>query len=494
MKTFSFIMFAIILIAGMSACTNEAHISEPDASLTEHTIEVRFTTDESGYPTMESAQAIYDELDYQRAVMAYLWMMPMMAIHRQHMAGVFYGKQDDFDLFFQFQDPSVPGMLTPNTVVEYVTNSVNLKDTGPIVLEMPGGKLVGLMVDYQMHWVTDLGLVSKAGPKPEKILFLGPDQEVPDGTEGYRVERMTTDNTLLAIRVLDPIHDKGLDERIRFYPWSERTAPKKNRLFQAQPGQEAYLIAAPKGMEYWENVNEIIQKERVLESDLYMMDHLKALGIEKGKPFAPTKRQQRILKRAAFMGEVMAVTVSFRPRSDASKYRDDSRWVHPLTLNYDHQIDPYTKQFEERVDWTFEAYGVSPAMQAKFPGKGSTYLAVYSDADGAWFDGGRHYSLHIAPNPPANQFWEVTVYNLKTRGIIVNGTDKTAVNSFTEGLQKNPDGSIDMYFGPTVPKGKDANWVKTVEGGQWFVYFRLYGPTETYFDRSWPMYDIEEVK
>jgi hypothetical protein len=478
-----------LLIAGCSA-----PISKPDATLTEHTMQVRFTIDESGYPIVESAQAIYDELDYQRAVMAYLWMMPTVTMHRQHMAGVFYGKQDDFDLFFQYQDPSTPGMLTPNTVVEYVTNSVNLRDTGPIVLEMPGGELVGLMMDYQMHWVADLGLVSDAGPEPEKILFLGPDHEVPDGTEGYRVERVTTDNTILAIRVLNPVRDEDLDERIKLYPWSERAAPKKNRLFQAQPGQETYLIAAPKGMEYWENVNEIIQKERVLESDLYMMDHLKALGIEKGKPFAPTEHQQRILERAAFMGEMMAATASFRPRSEASKYRDDSSWVHPLTLNYDHQLDPYTKQFEERVDWAFEAYGLSPAMQAKFPGKGSTYLAVYSDADGAWFDGGRHYSLHIAPDPPANQFWAATVYDLQTRGTLVNETGKTAVNSYTEGLQKNSDGSIDVYFGPTAPEGKEANWIQTVEGGQWFIYFRLYGPTETYFDRSWPMYDIEEIK
>jgi len=86
MKFFNF-MIAIILVAGMSACTQQADtsaskaanpISKPDASLTEYTMQVRFTTDEFGYPTVESVQAIYDELDYQRPVMAYLWMMPTM--------------------------------------------------------------------------------------------------------------------------------------------------------------------------------------------------------------------------------------------------------------------------------------------------------------------------------------------------------------------------------------------------------------------------------
>lgn len=50
-----------------------------------------------------------------------------------------------------------------------------------------------------------------------------------------------------------------------------------------------------------------------------------------------------------------------------------------------------------------------------------------------------------------------------------------------------------MYFGPKSPQGKEANWVETQTGIFWFPYFRLYVPTEAYFDKSWPLPDIEKV-
>jgi hypothetical protein len=34
---------------------------------------------------------------------------------------------------------------------------------------------------------------------------------------------------------------------------------------------------------------------------------------------------------------------------------------------------------------------------------------------------------------------------------------------------------------------------RLVAGKFWFPYFRLYAPTEAYFDRSWPLPDIERV-
>jgi hypothetical protein len=53
-------------------------------------------------------------------------------------------------------------------------------------------------------------------------------------------------------------------------------------------------------------------------------------------------------------------------------------------------------------------------------------------------------------------------------------------------LRKNADGSVDIYFAPKAPSGFEKNWLPTTPGKPWFTYFRLYGPTETYFDKSWP--------
>jgi hypothetical protein len=59
---------------------------------------------------------------------------------------------------------------------------------------------------------------------------------------------------------------------------------------------------------------------------------------------------------------------------------------------------------------------------------------------------------------------------------------------------KNADGSVDLYFGPKAPKGKDANWLATVPNKGWFAIFRLYGPLEPWFDKTWRPGEIELVK
>ena len=57
-------------------------------------------------------------------------------------------------------------------------------------------------------------------------------------------------------------------------------------------------------------------------------------------------------------------------------------------------------------------------------------------------------------------------------------------------LRKNDDSSVDVYFGPAAPPGFEKNWIPTIPGKAWFTYFRLYGPMEAYFEKSWPLPDI----
>jgi len=92
------------------------------------------------------------------------------------------------------------------------------------------------------------------------------------------------------------------------------------------------------------------------------------------------------------------------------------------------------------------------------------------------------------------QFWATSVYDMDTRNLMPNASAKAEISSNTQGLQKNADGSVEVYFGPKPPTGKEANWVETQTGIFWFPYFRLYAPTEAYFDKSWPLPDIEKVK
>jgi len=495
MKTKNYILIALMGVLTFSCVENTSKNEGSEWVDFITTSQGQFPLNSKGFPEQETVEALLDELNYQKGIQAYMWAMPQMVIEGQRNQAKNYGAKGNTDFLKIYQDPALYGILTPNKVVEYMYNFNNYAETGPMVIEMPGGKLVGLVMDHQMRWSADLGLVSPRGPGSEKVLILGPNDEVPAGldTKIYRVERVNTNVSFLAICVIDPVKDPEIDKKVKFYPYAERSNPKVNKLFQAKQDDETYFIGAPKGMAYWEQVNDYIQEEDVLEVDRFMMAHLQALGMEKGKSFNPTEGQLGLLKRAAMMGEKMTLTASFHPRTPASVYRKDSRWNLVITLNPDHRTE-FTSQFTERADFTWEAYGMSPSMKSTTPGKGSTYLGAYKDADNNWLDGSKNYKVVIAPDAPAAQFWDVTAYNLETRAILQNQGGETAINTFTEGLKKNEDGSITLYFGPKAETGKESNWIETNPSEDWFAYLRLYAPTEAYFDRSWPVYDIELVE
>ena len=61
-------------------------------------------------------------------------------------------------------------------------------------------------------------------------------------------------------------------------------------------------------------------------------------------------------------------------------------------------------------------------------------------------------------------------------------------------LVYNDDGSLDLYFGPQAPAGKEGNWIQTVPGKGWFSLLRLYSPTEAWFDGEWLPGEIELVE
>jgi hypothetical protein len=86
------------------------------------------------------------------------------------------------------------------------------------------------------------------------------------------------------------------------------------------------------------------------------------------------------------------------------------------------------------------------------------------------------------------------VYDNDTRCFVQTG--QLPDKSSRMDLSVNDDGSVDLFFGPEPPEdeARSKNWIRTVPGEGWFTYFRLYAPTEAYFDRSWQLPDIEETR
>ena len=78
----------------------------------------------------------------------------------------------------------------------------------------------------------------------------------------------------------------------------------------------------------------------------------------------------------------------------------------------------------------------------------------------------------------------MVLYDPQTRSQLQTSQPFPSKNNKRDKLIANADGSVDIYFGPKAPAGKEANWIATVPGKGWFAVFRLYGPLEPWFDRE----------
>jgi hypothetical protein len=133
-------------------------------------------------------------------------------------------------------------------------------------------------------------------------------------------------------------------------------------------------------------------------------------------------------------------------------------------------------------------------MEEKMVGKGSQYAWTCRDAQGQPLDGGKNYRMHLPPKVPVKDFWSLILYSDQTRSMIQTDQRFPSMSSQTKGLQVNGDGSIDIYFGPKSPPGKEKNWVQTLPGKGWNVVLRMYGALEPWFKKIWRPGEIELIK
>ena len=447
---------------------------------------------ENGYPTEATAKQLYDHIDFQRACQAYLWALPLMAMEQwqaeQH--NKFGAGNLDYVDYLTFTDKL--GLLTANATTPYLMAFPNMKDTGPLVVEIPPGPTAGGILDFWQRPLTDTGQTGPDKGAGGKYLVLGPAE--PDmKPDDYFIVRSPTVNIWVGQRVLDPdpAKAKATMAAMRIYPYSQRDNPP--HVPHLTPNGRAWSGEQPRGLAYWEGLAKVINEEPVEERDRMMLGMLQPLGIEKGKPFNPDERQKKILIEAAQVGEVMARTIGFDKRFPGAKVWPGKRWDISLFLKETSQETPNYTQFDERTSWFYEAVGVSTGMMGRTVGFGQVYLEASKDQDDHWLDGGKAYQLHVPPNVPVKQFWSFTVYDNESRCFVNTGVQPD--RSSRDNIVKNPDGSVDLFFGPKAPTGKPAtNWIETRPGKGWFTYFRLYGPTQPYFDRTWVLPDIEQVQ
>jgi hypothetical protein len=456
-----------------------------------------------GAPLPRTAERVYDYLDTMRGVDAFLKGMPGASlqglIKGAHSQGAVECHQV---LIFDKLMDSQSLYLTGNTSTMYVVPNLDLERDGPTVLDAPAGML-GAFNDAWFRYVQDVGPAGPDKGRGGRYLVLPPgyEGEVP---EGYFVVRPRTYSVWVFMRASIA---KGLDaakknvvENLRIYPLARQDNPPPMEFISGSG--KAFNTIHANDYTFYEHLNEVIQKEPLDMLDPETRGLFAAIGMVKGKPFQPDERMRAILTDAVAIANAAARSIVWYPRVDGTMsgievYPDThSAWLMGFL---DKNVffagrDGKTMNTDARVMFHYPYTAVTPAMAVTIAGVGSDYGIAYVDSQKQPFDGSKTYKLRIPPNPPAKDFWALTMYDNQTRSQLQTAQRFPTVGSQTEGIRMNEDGSYDIYFGPEPPEGLETNWLATIPGKGWFVALRMYGPLEPWIEKTWRPGEIELVR
>jgi hypothetical protein len=450
-----------------------------------------------GFPTESTTQAVFDHLDFIRGVQVFLDFIPAASLEavRRGVASVGVTSPHQVLIFDDLMD-SNPLFLTGNTDTVYAIAFLDLAEDGPTVVEIPPGCGPGTVDDAFFRFVIDMGFPGPDRGQGGKYLIVPVDYagEIPDG---YFVGRSPSRVNVLILRGLlvdgrPEAPTRTFKEGLKIYPLSAADSPPVME-FVSGSGKSFNTIHA-NNADFYEEVAEVIEREPVDLIDPELRGLATGIGLRKGQPFAPDARMTAILNDAAAVANATARALAFRTRDPEAYLYKDSLWKAGfIGGDYRWLIDDGVggRNLDSRTTFFYQATVNTPAMALRMPGRGSQYALLNQDSTGAFLDGGKQYRLRIPGDVPAKDFWSVVVYDPQTRSELQTAQPYPSKNSRRDALTENPDGSIDLYFGPTAPDGTEPNWTQTVPGKGFFLILRLYGPLEPWFERTWQPGEVE---
>jgi hypothetical protein len=447
-----------------------------------------------GFPDDATVEKLYDNLDFQRAVQAYLLGIPAVSMLSLGKGLIEYGPANITIPTFENLVDSRVRVITANSNVVYTTIWLDLHN-GPVILEIPP-KVLGMINDSWSYYVIDVGNLGPDKGEGGRYLVLPPgyEGEVPGG---YFVVQSPTIEALLFYRHFAVNGDfqpalESLKKYARVYLLSQADNPPANNFINLS-GTDFFSLA-PSDYKFWEYLNEVVQEEPTESSDRVSLGFFASIGIEKGKPFSPDARMKKILTEAAAVGDATARAITYKLRQKEYFKYENSSWRPYFFQGYKCESQPNVLSMDAYIACYFAGIGVSPAEELEMIDKGSQYAWASTDSKGDMLDGSKNYILHLPAGIPVKEFWSVTLYDTQTRSMLQTDQQYPMVSSQNEALIVNPDGSIDVYFGPEAPEGKENNWAQTIPGKGWFTIIRLYSPGKAWFDKTWRPGEIELVR
>ena len=450
----------------------------------------------------KEAEQLRDELFYQRAVYAYMTMLPALnTIGMRDGSEAIFGKGYNVLPIWKERMDSRTWIPTPNGDVIYSLTFLDLKQTGPLVVAAPRD-VIGMFTDLFQRTITDVGLIGPDRARGGLYLLLPPDYdgEVP---QGYFAFKSKTYNVMLFFRTVmgkgatapDPKAAVALAEQTRIYPLWASEKDVKPMQFPDGSGKRVNMMY-PVDNTYWSKLKAFVDYEPVSAIDPELRGVLASIGIVKGQPFNPTAKQQELLKKAVETAPRMILATRQLGRPDARNlyYKDRQYQNQWAGATAEWMQDSYL-DVDQRAGFFQIAFSSASAMVMRTLGAGSKYPNTFRDSNGEFLNGSNTYKLHLPPNPPASLFWAVTLYNITDGTMVETPQLMPSINSLSEAVAKNADGSIDLWFGPSKPAdAPDTNFIQTVNGRNFLAAVRLYGTGVSFFDQTWKPDDVVKVK
>ena len=451
--------------------------------------------------TSFSSDNISQRTIQRRAVEAVIWGTPAVNFDRMFQAMVHDAKAGEgsnrivyWSHLFNWKNQT----LTPNPDSIYFMPFFNTKDVGPVVIEVPpadGGSITGSIDDCWQTAIADVGPAGTDQGKGGKYLLLPPGYKDKAPSGYIALETVNYQGYALLRSILKSNSEEDVEaavaygKHIEIYPLSQGAHPPETSFIDAI--DVLYDATIPWDMRFFESLNRIVQTEPWLTRDKVMIDQLRSIGMEKGKPFNPDTATQEILKHA--IAEAHAwLAHNYETRYFPPPFYPGGHWFVPASAEVARGMSTF---FADPDSYPVDSRGTMYTLgffSAKHFGAGQAYLMTFKDKDGDKLDGSTAYRLNVPANAPVRQYWSATVYDRDTHALIRNAPWPSR-SSQTSGLQKNPDGSVDLYFGPKAPQGKESNWVPTYAGSGFETLFRLYGPEKAFAEKTWKLPDIDKA-
>jgi hypothetical protein len=446
----------------------------------------------------EGEKLSVDELNRRnverRAVEAVIWGMPAVNFERLLQAAIANGAAPNQVIFWSRPVNSKNQTLTPNPNTIYF-NPFYDTTNGPVVLEIPPAEgeasITGSIDTAWQNALEDVGPAGVDKGKGGKYLITPPGykDKVPNGyialsSDTYRGFVILRSNYKSSTDA-DIAAAVAYGKRVKLYPLGGSAS---STVF-ADVYDKLYDSTIPYDASYFEALNRFVQAEPWLTRDKVMIESLRSLGIEKGKPFNPDAKTKAILDSAA--REAHAYIDGQYEAALAVPLNPGTRWALPGKKDViDGMGDGFAEPDSYPIDGRAATYSIA-YFSPKHLGAGQFYMLAIQDKAGQPLSGKKMYRLHVPPEAPVKLYWSATAYDRETHALI-RETSHSSRASNTAEVQKNADGSVDVYFGPSAPAGKEPNWVPT-NGRGFEVLFRLYGPEKPFFEKAWILPDIEEV-